>query len=146
MRVVRSRSRFLFSLLAQLAVQQRVVHARTQVQFDNGTAVGRRRRPSQSVRRSIRQGAYGQHDNVCTGTYSSVFVIILLAPSLAIALLQILSAAYFFSGKETYGERAALLLRTWFLDPATWMHPNLNFSSLRMGHNNGSPSGVIDIQ
>ncbi|XP_065845920.1 uncharacterized protein [Oscarella lobularis] len=59
--------------------------------------------------------------------------------------VQILSAAYFFSGKETYGERAALLLRTWFLDPATWMHPNLNFSSLRMGHNNGSPSGVIDI-
>ena len=142
MRVVRSRSRFLFSLLAQLAVQQRVVHARTQVQFDNGTPVGRRRRPSQSVRRSIRQGSYGQHDNVCTGTYSSVF----FTPSILWALLQILSAAYFFSGKEKYGERAALLLRTWFLDPATWMHPNLNFSSLRMGHNNGSPSGVIDVQ
>ncbi|XP_065846045.1 uncharacterized protein [Oscarella lobularis] len=62
-----------------------------------------------------------------------------------IEAVQILGAAYFFSEKEKYGERAALLLRTWFLYSATWMRPNLNFSSIRMGHNNGSSSGVIDI-
>eukprot|EP00118_Oscarella_pearsei_P023279 m.276045 g.276045 ORF g.276045 m.276045 type:complete len:347 (+) comp40604_c0_seq57:1094-2134(+) len=60
------------------------------------------------------------------------------------AVMQ-LSAAYFFSKNESYAERAALLLRTWFLNESTLMHPNLDFAAVRPGLNNGSPSGVIAI-
>jgi len=43
---------------------------------------------------------------------------------------------------------AAGLIRTWFLDPATAMNPNMNFAQVRPGHRGGqgAPSGLIEVR
>lgn len=50
-----------------------------------------------------------------------------------------------------YAERAALNIRTWFLDPETLMSPHMRFAQLRMGHkkdldNGGFQSGIIETK
>lgn len=55
-----------------------------------------------------------------------------------------LSLAYHLSGNDSYAGQAARFLRTWFLDPATKMNPNLNFAQGVKGKNAGRPAGVID--
>lgn len=57
-----------------------------------------------------------------------------------------LSLAYYFSGEEKYAEKATEQLRTWFLDKATRMNPNLNYAQVVWGKNNdkGRSFGVID--
>jgi len=57
-----------------------------------------------------------------------------------------LALGYYFTGKEEYAARAALLLRTWFLDPATRMNPNLNYAQAVMGVNAGRGTGLIDVR
>ncbi|MFJ2992870.1 alginate lyase family protein [Pandoraea sp. NPDC087047] len=57
-----------------------------------------------------------------------------------------LGMAYYFTGERRYAERAALLLRTWFLDPATRMNPNLEYAQAVMGVNNGRGTGIIDTR
>src|SRR5688572_22934036 len=52
-------------------------------------------------------------------------------------LVYTLSLAYYFSGNEVYAEHAAKLLKTWFLDPATRMNPNLNYAQAIKGENEG---------
>lgn len=42
--------------------------------------------------------------------------------------LQLLSIAYGFSKEARYAERAALLLRVWFLDAETRMNPHMNYA------------------
>lgn len=57
---------------------------------------------------------------------------------------ETLGLAYYLTGEEKYAEKAAQLLRVWFLDEATRMNPNVNHAQCRPGHNNGSKSGVLD--
>jgi hypothetical protein len=56
-----------------------------------------------------------------------------------------LGLGYYFTGNEDYAARAVLLLRTWFLDPATRMNPNLNYAQAVLGVNTGRGTGLIDV-
>jgi hypothetical protein len=57
-----------------------------------------------------------------------------------------LSLAYYYSGKESYAEHAARLLRTWFLDSLTRMNPNLNYAQAIPGITDGRGIGIIDAR
>lgn len=57
---------------------------------------------------------------------------------------ETLGLAYYLSGEEKYAQKAAELLRVWFLEAATRMNPNVNHAQCRPGHNNGTKSGVLD--
>jgi hypothetical protein len=52
--------------------------------------------------------------------------------------------AYYFSGDEVFAKHAALLLRTFFVEPATRMNPNLNFAQGVRGKEAGRATGIID--
>lgn len=60
--------------------------------------------------------------------------------------ITILTLAYYYSGKEAYAEQAWTVLRTWFINKKTYMSPHMQYSQVRMGHNNnqGSNSGLLD--
>ncbi len=57
---------------------------------------------------------------------------------------ETLGLAYYLTGKEKYAIKAAEFLRTWFLDEETRMNPNVNHAQIRLGHNQGTKSGVLD--
>jgi hypothetical protein len=56
-----------------------------------------------------------------------------------------LAAAYRVTGEERYAEKAAALLRTFFVDPATRMNPNLEHAQVIVGKATpGRGIGIID--
>lgn len=59
-----------------------------------------------------------------------------------------LALAAQITGHAAYRDHACTLVRTWFIDPATRMNPNLNYAQVRRGHNEdrGSDNGLIETK
>jgi Alginate lyase len=55
-----------------------------------------------------------------------------------------LTAACWITKDTRYAQHAASHLRAWFLDPSTWMNPNLQYSQAIHGRVTGRGIGVID--
>ncbi|MCA1760315.1 MAG: alginate lyase family protein, partial [Bacteroidales bacterium] len=58
--------------------------------------------------------------------------------------VRTLSLAWFFSEEKEYAEKAAELLRVWFLNQETLMNPHLNYGQSIPGRTEGRFIGVID--
>jgi len=58
--------------------------------------------------------------------------------------VQNLTLAWYFSGEQKYADKAASLLRTWFINPETRMNPNLNYAQGVPGISPGRNAGVLD--
>ncbi len=65
--------------------------------------------------------------------------------SKTISAVDTLALAYYFTGHEPYAEKAAALIKGWFLDPATKMNPNLNYAQAVLGRSDGRGTGIIDV-
>lgn len=57
-----------------------------------------------------------------------------------------LSLAWYFSEKEIYSNKAADLLRVWFLDSSTFMNPHLEYAQSIPGRTPGRYIGLIDMK
>ncbi|MBD0777617.1 alginate lyase family protein [Maribacter sp. ANRC-HE7] len=55
-----------------------------------------------------------------------------------------LTLAYYFSNDGRYAQKAASMVRTWFLDGDTRMNPHLQFAQGVPGVTNGKSSGILD--
>ena len=58
--------------------------------------------------------------------------------------VEVLALAYYFSDDNKYAEKAAEILKTWFLNPDTKMNPHLNFAQAVKGKNDGRGIGIIE--
>lgn len=59
-------------------------------------------------------------------------------------MVHILSLSYYLSGNEQYAEKAASVLKAWFIHPDTKMNPHLQFAQSVPGNPNGRRSGILD--
>jgi hypothetical protein len=58
--------------------------------------------------------------------------------------VSVLGLAYYYSGDARYADKAAALIRIWFLDPATAMNPNARFAQAVPGLEEGRAEGILD--
>lgn len=59
---------------------------------------------------------------------------------------QILSLAWYFSGKEIYAAKASALIRHWFFNEASRMNPHLEYAQAIPGINTGRGIGIIETR
>jgi hypothetical protein len=60
--------------------------------------------------------------------------------------VETLALAGYLLNDDRSAKHAALLLRTWFFDPATRMNPNLRYGQAIPGRNDGRGSGILDTR
>ncbi len=60
--------------------------------------------------------------------------------------VEALALAYYFTGQDAYAEKAAELVRVWFLDPKTAMNPSVDYGQAIPGVTNGRLEGVIEMR
>lgn len=60
--------------------------------------------------------------------------------------VEALALAYFLTEDKVYADRAALLVRVWFLDPKTRMNPNMDHAQSIPGRVPGRAEGIIDLR
>ena len=60
--------------------------------------------------------------------------------------LETVALAGYLFNDDRYNDHAALLVRTWFLDPATRMNPHMKYGQAIPGRNDGRGSGIIDTR
>jgi hypothetical protein len=57
-----------------------------------------------------------------------------------------LSLAYFFTGTERYATHAAILLRTWFIDPQRRMNPRMLYGQSWPGRSEGRSEAILETR
>ncbi|MFI3332650.1 MAG: alginate lyase family protein [Rikenellaceae bacterium] len=58
--------------------------------------------------------------------------------------IQSLATMYYLSGEEKYAEKAAEMIRYWFLDPVKGMNPNMTYAQYVPGMEKIRGTGIID--